>query len=162
MTIQELNLDNLKVGDEVTTLGFKGEPKKYGSIRIVTGWDEKVKRWKLAKPENPEKNVDSFPVDGKGYFFMQKRDTEPGFYYSANPEHIKAAKAYHERKKIEREKREQEQKRRMNLALPIGDLLKGEWEDHNGYWDNSNEIAETLTNRLTDEQIITLKGWLGV
>lgn len=110
-----------------------------------------------------QKNVGAFPITGNGYDFMSKRN-QPDFFYSANPKHIKEAKKQHKDVKLEREKKEREIKRRMKLALPIGKLLKTEYYDNeeNYHLDTTDDIAEILIKNLSDEQIITLKGWLNL
>lgn len=157
---EDLNLENLKVGDEIVTIRPSKEGLKYGAVKVLTVWEDGHKKWRYAHPSNLSKNVGWFPLTGHGYDFMSKRKT-PDFYYSANPEHIKNSKAYYEQARINTE----EKCRRMDLALPIGDLLHTEYyydseECYN--LDTTFEITETLIDKLTDEQIVTLKGWLGV
>ena len=163
MKIPELNLTDLKVGDEIVTIRPKGKRFTYGGVRILTEFDERLKRWRYAVPTKMEKNVGAIPPNGFGKNFMSK-NPNPDFFYSANPIHIKAAKRQAERIRIQREKDEAEQARRMALALPIGDLLKTEYYDSEECYrlDTTTDIAEELVKRLTDEQIMTLRGWLGV
>jgi hypothetical protein len=160
---EDLNLENLKIGDEITTIRPLKKGFKYGWVYVITEWDDKHKKWRYAVQSKPEKNHGWFPLTGYGYNFMSKRET-PDFYYSANPKHIKKAKVFAEKVRINTEKAALEQKRRMELSLPIGDLLKTEYYDsEEGYHlDTTVDIAEVLVANLTDEQIITLKGWLGL
>ena len=103
MTTEELHLDNIQTGMEITTIAPSHGKIKYGRIRVVGDYSEQHKRWRLCPPDGG-----LLPNDGAGYMFMRKRDTPPSFYYSANPKHIKAAKAAREkaRKKVEKEERE--------------------------------------------------------
>lgn len=164
ISITDLNLDNLKVGTEIVTIRVQGEKNVYGGVKIVTGFDEKIKYWRYANINNLENNVGAFPPNGYGRDFMSKRNTIPDFYYSANPRHIEEAKRQHEEARIKREKVEAEKARRMALAVPIGNLLKTEYYDseENYHLDSTNDIAEILVSRLTDEQISILKGWLNI
>ena len=163
MTTTELNLDNIKIGDEIVTIIPKNGKLEYGSVRIVTEWDDRFKRWRLAMPHNLQKNCDAFPANGHGKYFMSK-NPDADFYYSANPMHIKAARAAHKKAKVKAEKEAAEQARRFALTLPIGELLGSEYYDSEECYtfDTTNEITEMLMVRLTDDQITTLKGWLGV
>lgn len=94
--MDNLNLDNLKVGDKVVSIMHKKDGVKYGGICIVTEWDEKWNRWRYARPNNLEKNVGAFPPDGGCKYFMSK-NPNPDYYYSANPLHLKAAEKQHKR-----------------------------------------------------------------
>lgn len=162
MNFDQLHLSNLKPGDEITTITLKGKRKVYGAIRVITEYDERWKALRYAKPSDLTKNVGRVPADGKGYYFMQNRDTPPAYYYTANPLHLKAARAQHAKMFAALAKKEAEQARRMALALPIGDLLKTEYYDREECYrlDSTRDIAEELVKRLTDEQIITLRNWL--
>lgn len=154
----ELNLENLKIGDEIVIITPKGNKLEYGWIHTVRGVDPVSKRWRFGVG-----SAGTIPPDGKGYNAMHSREI-PHFYYSANPIHIQKAKEFHEKARIKREKEETEKARRMSLALPIGDLLKTEYYDSEECYqlDSTVDIAEILVSKLTDEQIMTLKGWLGV
>jgi hypothetical protein len=89
----DLNLENLKVGDEVVSIMFrKSGSLKYGPVRIVMEKDEKFQRWKYANPLTPTKLIATFPFHGGCKNFMSKND-KPDFYFSANPTHIKRAKS---------------------------------------------------------------------
>jgi len=160
-----LNLQNIKPGDEIVTIRLKDDVLTYSAIYVVTEWDERFKRWRYNHSNPSSKYHGAFPPTGEGYDFMSKRKT-PDFYYSANPKHIKAAKKSHEKARKERIKAEKEKDRRMKLAMPIGELLEVDYYDSEECYNTGPnsiiEISETLISRLTDEQIITLKGWLGV
>jgi hypothetical protein len=161
--ITDLNLDNLKVGTEIVTIRVTSGKRVYGGVRIITGLCERNQIWRYAKEDNLKKNIGVLPSNGLGWDFMSKRK-EPDFYYSANPRHIEEAKKQHEEAKIKREEVETEKARRMALAFPIGNLLKTEYYDseENYHLDSTNDIAEILVARLTDEQILTLKDWLSI
>ena len=161
---EELNLENLKIGDEITTITPLGKNFRYGWVYVITEWSDAHKGWrfKLAA-RSTSKNIGVLPLTGHGYYFMSKRNT-PDYYYSANPKHIKRAKAKAKQAKIDNDKAAAEQKRRMELALPIGDYLKTEYYDSEECYhlDTTSDIAEALVSKLSDDQIITLKGWLGL
>jgi len=167
MNFDQLHLSNLKPGDEITTITLKGKRKVYGQIRVITEYSEPHKAWRYGKPATPAtpgKCLGIVPADGRGFHFMQKRDTPPGFWYSANPEHIKAARAQYEKELAALAKKAAEKARRMALALPIGDLLKTEYYDREEHYrlDSTQDIAEELVKRLTDEQIKILRTWLKI
>ena len=89
----DLNLENLKVGDEVVSvIPLKNGSLKYGPIRIVIEKDEKFQRWKYANPLTPTILIATFPFHGGCKNFMSKND-KPDFFFSANPTHIKRAKS---------------------------------------------------------------------
>jgi hypothetical protein len=91
--MDNLNLDNLKIGDEVVAVfvNSRGDIRKYGGICIVTRFEEKSQRWRYAYKSNPSKEIGLIPICGGGKYFMSKSE-KPDFYYSANPKHLKAAK----------------------------------------------------------------------
>lgn len=157
----ELNLENLKIGDKITTVSPDG--KVYASVGVITKWDDRIKRWRYARPNNLKKTVGTLPPLGHGMYFMSKSKT-PDFYYSANPEHVKKAERNIKTRRKRQEQKQAEQDRRMALARPIGDLFKTEYYDSEECYhlDSTDEVTETLIKRLTDEQIETLKGWLNV
>lgn len=159
---EELNLENLKIGDEITTITPYRNGFKYGWVYNITEWSNAHKRWRFRYADN-KKDAGWFPLTGHGYYFMSNRNT-PDYYYSANPEHIKKAKAKAKKAKIDNDKAAAEKKRRMELALPIGDYLKTEYYDSEECYhlDTTSDIAESLVSKLSDDQIITLKGWLGL
>jgi hypothetical protein len=107
MTTEELHLDNIQTGMEITTITLRHGKIEYGAIKVVGDYSEQHKKWRLRFP-NESRGVGLLPNDGAGYMFMQKRDTPPSFYYSANLKHIKAAKKAQERirKRVEKEERE--------------------------------------------------------
>jgi hypothetical protein len=160
---EKLNLENLKIGDEITTITPYKNGFKYGWVYVTTEWCDRHKRWRYSYQNNSKKCAGWFPLTGHGYYFMSKRNT-PDFYYSANPKHIEKAKAFDKKSRINAEKAATEQNRKMELAIPIGDLLKTEYYDSEECYhlDTTIDITEELVKRLTDDQIITLKGWLGV
>lgn len=159
-----LCLENLKPGDEITTITRKGCRLEYGPIRVITERDDRFKRWRYSRPGAPHKNIGVVPDNGEGFMFMQRRDSPPAFYYSANPEHIRKAKIRAKRIRAKTEKTAAEKARRMALAHPIGELLKTEYYDReeNYRLDSANDIAETIIGLLSDTQISTLKEWLNL
>ena len=159
--MENLNLSDLKVGDEITTIHVKGGRIEYGPIRTIKAWDERFKRWRLTAVD-PAKIGTFLPPDGCGFYFMQKKETPPGFYYSANPEHLKKAKASARKAELKRRRDAEEKMRRINLAAPIGEILKTTYSDDGLWQDTSDYVTETLIGYLTDEQILTLRSWMGI
>lgn len=155
------NLTNLKIGDEITTITTTKKGLKYGIVYTITEWDEKYKCW-IFKTLNGN-FIHRLNKEGHGYYFMSKNQT-PDFYYTANPLHIKKAKVANKRAVAKNNKILLEKTRRMLLVHPVGGLLKTEYYDReeNYRLDTTNDINEMLINYLTDEQIITLKGWLKI
>jgi len=111
MTTEELHLDNIQSGMEIVTITPKKDGFKYGMIKVIGDYSENHKKWRLRFP-NESRDAGLLPNDGAGYGWGQKRDTPPSFFYSANPKHIKAAKAAHENARKEREKQEAKDKAR--------------------------------------------------
>jgi hypothetical protein len=109
--MNDLNLENLKIGDKVVSLRETKTGWLYGPIRVVTGWREGTKTWRYARPEKLEKHVGAFPAHGGCYDFGSKSKT-PDFYFSANPVHLEAAERRHKRKKAAYEKKREKEKAR--------------------------------------------------
>lgn len=87
-------LETVKVGSEVVVVRPTkdgGEPTTFSTVYIVTEWDERFKRWRYRKIGS-DRSHGAFPVDGGCRDFMSKSEV-PDYYMSANPAHIKAAKA---------------------------------------------------------------------
>jgi hypothetical protein len=81
----DLNLDGFKVGAQLAVVKIKGGILEYCGLRKIYLWDKLMGFWRT------EGNM-KIPVDGKGYYAMSPNKNKPHFYYSANPEHILAAK----------------------------------------------------------------------
>lgn len=84
-TAMKLNLDSIKPGDEITFVRIKAGKWNASGIRVVSGYDEKIKRWRYTNPSG--KTHGAFPADGGCRDFMSD------YYVSANPAHIRKAKA---------------------------------------------------------------------
>lgn len=123
MTTEELHLDNIQTGTEIVTIKPKNGEIQWGAIKVVGDYSELHKKWRLRFPgENKDSGL--LPNDGKGYYAMHSRDV-PHFYYSANPEHIRAAKESHEKARIKREREEQKTKEKLGeFEQKLADLLK--------------------------------------
>jgi hypothetical protein len=148
-----LNLENLKKGDEVTTLRVENGKTEFRGILIVGEWSEQHGRFLLMSPRTG-KVACTLPVDGVGYDFMSRREN-PDFFYSANPAHIRKAKTKIARAQKIREKKE-------NLLAAKRKIICNFCES---YRDNEECYSfeyvppETL-ERLTVEQLETLASWL--
>lgn len=109
--MNDLHLENLKVGDKVVSIFPKKSGIEYGGIRIVKEWCERFEVWRYASPSNLDKNLGAFPAHGGCKSFMSKF---VDYYFSANPKHILAAEKQHKKKKILREKKEAQEKANFN------------------------------------------------
>ena len=88
----DLNLDNLKAGDEITSVKVEKDGSlSYGAVRIILELSGCGDRWRYTNRINLNKVAGSFPLNGVGYYAMSKRIT-PHFFYSANPKHIEESK----------------------------------------------------------------------
>jgi hypothetical protein len=94
----ELNLKNLKMGDEVVSLRIRQDGTiKYGGIRYVGEFSAIHNGWRYsAFKTSTAKDLGIFPVHGGCRGFMSKNK---GFdyYFSANPIHLQEARIQHEK-----------------------------------------------------------------
>lgn len=124
--MQNLNLDNLKAGDEVVAVfvNSRGDIKKYGGVCIVIEFDEKLQRWCYAHKTSPTKTIGTFPRDGGCRYFMSKNERSD-FYYSANPIHIKRAGRDTERAfRLAEEKRKEAERNLAEFKGKLESLLR--------------------------------------
>lgn len=146
-----LNLENLKAGDEVVVIfvnpSHTRDGQKYADPEKVVS-DEK------GNLRTVTQTGDIIPKDGKGYFFMSKR-VKPDYYFSANPVHIKAAKKQNEKAAKIRENKEKLLAEKRKLISP---LLETYW-DQEECFDLEYLPPETL-ERLTVKQLKTFVSWL--
>ncbi len=151
--MNNLNLENLKAGDEIVAIfvnpSHTREGKKYGKVCTILGKDPIREEWLthgLAK----------ISLDGKGFFAMSRR-IKPDFYWSANPVHIKAAKKQEEKASKIREKKEKLLAEKRELLSP---LLES-YRDNEECFSFEYLSTESL-EKLSISQIKTLKKWLTV
>jgi hypothetical protein len=109
--MNDLNLENLKIGDKVVSIKKTKTGWLYGPIRVVTGWHEKTKMWRYSRPDKLDKFAGAFPTHGGCYDFGSK-NKNPDFYFSANPVHLKSAERQHKREQAAREKKRAKEKAR--------------------------------------------------
>lgn len=149
--MKNLQLENLKIGDEVVT--FSAKNHEYGCILKIKEWSEGHNGFVLVSQLGKTHGI--LPKDGKGYYAMHHSREKPHFYYSANPKHLKAAKKKHERAKILREKKEAilEQKRKL-----ISPILESYTDSEEGYRFDFLSTDDLL--RLSTKQIEMLVSWL--
>lgn len=153
--MNNLNLENVKTGDEITTISPRNGKTVYQGLRIVGEWSENHKAFRLfAKRDN--KLIGILPPDGKGYYAMHPRKT-PHFYYSANPAHIKKVKQSIKKAEKIREKKEKLLAEKRELLSP---LLES-YRDNEECFSFEYLSTESL-EKLSIEQIKTLKKWLTV
>lgn len=147
-----LNLENLKIGDEITTVKNNNGKLEYAGIFIIKEWSEKHKGFILKN--RLQKTLGVLPSDGKGYYFMSKR-IAPDYYYSANPIHIKAAK-----KRIEKSlKAENLKQKLLNAKKELYSSLLESYRDNEECYSFEYLSTDSL-ERLTIPQLKKLKGWL--
>lgn len=123
-TMNNLMLETVKTGIEVTTL-FPDENgvTYYGPVNQIGEFSKNHWKWRIVKPETG-KDIGLLPTDGKGYHTMHSKDN-PHFYYSANPEHIQAAKKFAERKRLQAEVDKREEMDRLKEChSKINDVLR--------------------------------------
>lgn len=154
------NLSALKIGDEVATV----EPTENG-VRVCAGVHivHLIEPWRVLV-RRPDRTVSG------GGFKPETGKCFPGIYpnpyfYSANPEHIARGKQLAAEKQAAKQAQEEAFAALVALALPVaGQLVNPDDQtDSDGYKHNdAQDLAETLADRLTPEQIATLGGWLGI
>lgn len=107
--MENLNLENVKPGDEIAILNPKGKGFLY-ALAKVGEYSEPHKAFRLCSFNGKPREI--LPNDGKGYYAMHPK-TVPHYYYSANPLHIKNAKIQIENARIKREQIEKENKEKL-------------------------------------------------
>lgn len=95
-------------------------------------------------------------------YFMQSPDVA-GYYYSANPAHITEARRLKAAEDAKATAARANLERLRRMAEPVGVLL-GDGERHDNYGDSyeSAEARDTIVEKLSEEQIHTLRGWFGL
>lgn len=149
--MNNLNLDNLKAGDNVAIVfvnpSHNRDNAKYcGPKKVVS--DEKGNLRTISL------TGEIVPKDGKGYFFMSKR-IKPDYFFSANPVHIKAAKKQQSRisAKIQKTEKLLAEKREL-----FSSLLES-YRDNEECFTFEYLPTESL-EKLTIAQLKKLKSWL--
>lgn len=150
--MNDLNLENLKVGDEVTAIFVNPrstrDGRKYSGPKKII-WDEKAQAFRTVS-----KVGELIPKDGKGYFFMSKRIT-PDYYFSANPKHLAAARKARD-KSLAKEKKKNDLLAKKRAAL--SPLLEEYTDSEEGY--SFEYLGAESLEKLSISQIETLKKWL--
>ena len=152
------DVTNAPAGTLVTTLDVSktGKPIINPSLYVVDRDDGTILRLRVASTGKPAGSIVK-ARNGASPNFMYRGY----FYYSANPSHVALAEKTIKAAKVAREKREALRKEKMALAAPIGEMLgDGEAVDSDGDHYHSTHIAEELADRLTNEQLVILAGWL--
>lgn len=148
-----LNLENVKIGDEITIITPENGGFKYNGILTVSEWSEAHKAYRLKSKTN-EKYSGILPADGKGYYAMHSKKT-PHFYYSANPEHIAATKKAIQKERAKREKREKLLAAKNELLSPMLESYRDSEENYTFEF-----LSVESLQKLSLGQIETLKKWL--
>lgn len=148
------NIAGVKVGDELAMIHNRSGKREVSSriIRVREVTSDGIIRCGKA-------GVFWLKYDGATRYFMNYGV----HFYSANPAHIAEAKEKAETAERERIARETECKRKMKICLPIGEILgDGSRYDSDGCFYETNDAAEKLAEKLSDEQLKQLAEWLGV
>ena len=159
LTLADLHLENVKVGDEVVTISRTSNGGLSVGSRVFVV--REIESWRvLLNNENGDSRGAWQTKNGGGCPYAMHPQHVMRYYYSANPEHIATAR----RQAAEQEAAEIARKAafevQMALARPLGDELGDEWDSEEGY--RRETAAQTLAERLTPEQMRTLAEWLGV
>jgi hypothetical protein len=149
--MNDLNLENLKAGDEVAVIfvnprGTRDGIKYSGPKKVVL--DEKGQFRTISQIG------EIVPKDGKSYFFMSKRIT-PDYYFSANPKHLAAARKERD-KRLAREQKKNDLLAKKRAAL--SPLLEEYTDREEGY--SFEYLSAESLEKLSISQIETLKKWL--
>lgn len=100
--------------------------------------------------------------NGGGFPYAMHSERIMRGYFSANPEHIAAARRRAKEEAEEAKRQREERARLLEFAKPLGEALGdvwAEWDDNQGYCDG---VAQILIDKLTPEQMKMLAGWMGV
>lgn len=161
LTLADLHLENVKVGDEIVTI----QRAKNGGGGLSVG--SRVFRIYLIDNcrvqicnEKSERFGAWLIKNGGGCPWGMHPQNVMRFYYSANPDHVATAKWQARAEKETEEARKAAFKVQMALARPLGDELGDGWDSEEGY--RRETAAQTLAEKLTPDQMRTLAGWLGV
>jgi hypothetical protein len=136
----------VKVGDRLAVLHIKGGRwvVSPGCVHVTEVTEEVVKMRR-----------DSFRREhGGAHSYAMHRQDMAHYWYSASPVHIEKADALAHADRIERDRIRRELDARRPLAMLIGEILG----DGTRY--DSTKAADTLTERLSVEQLETLRSWL--
>lgn len=148
-----LNLENVKIGDEITTIRQENGKTVFQGLWIVGEWNENHKAFRLYAKQN-NKVTSILPPDGKGYYAMHPK-TIPHFFYSANPAHIKAIKKKLARISAQNDKKNKLLAEKRELFSP----LLEDYHDSEECYTFEYLSTESL-EKLTIAQIKKLKSWI--
>lgn len=160
LTLEDLHLSSVKVGDEVTTIkrADNGGLSVGSTVFLVHAVEPD--RVRVRRPDKAHSTGSWLVKNGGGCAWGMHALHVLRDYYSANPEHIARAKQQAARQKAENEAREKAAAEALAFAQPLGDELGDGWDSEEGY--RRETAAQTLAEKLTPEQMRTLAGWLGV
>ena len=150
------DIANVKVGDFVAIITREGEIKPH--IFVVAG----VTDWRvLVRRPGETKTAGAWLVkNGGGCPLAMHDQSVMRYYYTANPEHIARARERIIEVRAAEEKRKADHAAKMKLYRPVGLELGDGWNEEDDC--RYEPAAQTLAERLTEEQLRTLAGWLGV
>ncbi len=158
MNPPDLNLDEIKVGDEVVTLTLDGCLSINSTVYLVHSIESD--RVRVRRPDKTNSTHSWLTKNKGGCPWAMHDQNVMRFWYSANPAHIAIAKAHAVREKAAKEEAERAHQVLLDLARPIGQELGDGWDSEEGY--QRETAAQTLASNLTPEQMATLKGWLKI
>ncbi len=148
------DIAGVKVGDRLAVLHVEGGRfivKGWRPVTEVTAYAVWMKRDKFLKVNS-----------GAASYAMHRQDTAH-FYYSANPVHVAEAVEKARAEKVTRDAAQMAMDARRAAAADVGELL-GDGERHDSYGEpyGCTEATDALAERLTVEQIETLKSWMKI
>jgi hypothetical protein len=148
-----LHLENIKPGDTVTTVRKEGGRLKIQGLWTVGERSDKHNGFRL----NSERGslVGVLPADGGGYYAMHSRKNGPHFWYSANPEHIRAARKQRKASEARAAKIATEREEKRAVLAPLIDSVMLDSGDRTEYIDPEDllrlplSLLRSLVKRLT-------------
>lgn len=160
LTLADLHLENVKVGDEIVTIK-RAENGGGLSVGSRVFYVREIENWRVLLRGDEHKTHGAWQVkNGGGCPYAMHPQNVMRFYYSANPAHVAEARRKARAIKEAEEARKAAFDAQMTLARPLGDELGDGWDSDEGY--RRETAAQTLAEKLTPDQMRTLAGWLGV
>jgi hypothetical protein len=148
-----LNLDRIKPGDTVTTVRTESGRLKIMGLWTVGEWSDKHNGFRL----NSERGslVGILSADGGGYYAMHSRKNGPHYWYSANPDHIRAARKRRKASDARAAKVAKESADKLAVLSPLLDSVLLDSGDRMEYIDPEEllklpmSLLRSLVNHLT-------------
>lgn len=144
----DLHLENVKTGDEVTSV--RGD--SCHGVWTVGEWSKLHKAFRLLNSKG--KSVGILPASGIRYDFMSRKE-KPDSFYSANPKHLKKARAAIALANRVREKKEKLAAQKREIYLPLLDSYSDGEDDYTFEF-----LSTDALQRLSIRQLKVLAKWL--